>query len=256
VGVGLWRQELVRLWRSRIQAYGIYFIPAGIALLLLALHAWRSHRDLEFVVDARTRALSAAILEKDQLLKEVHHRVKNNMQIISSLIRMQERVETSPDDTIRRVQAMAIVHDLIYTHGEFASVDLAAYTSRLCEGMKSALGAGIRFETRLEPVTVALDRAMPFALILSEVVTNAARHAFPERRGTIAIDLAREGEEIELFVRDDGVGHDHAADARGFGMRLVKSLAVQLGAQVTYERRDGTLFRMSFPVEGPAPMGG
>jgi len=251
VGVGLGQQELYRLWRARLQSYGGYFIPAGFALLLLALYAWRSHRDLEHVVELRTEALSLAIAEKNQLLKEVHHRVKNNMQIISSLIRMQDRVQTSPDETIRRVQAMALVHDLIYTHDQFASVNLAAYAHRMLESMMRLNGGRIAFDLDLQPVTVALDRAMPFALILSEIVTNATRHAFPEGRGRIGITLHRQGDTIRLCVHDDGVGHNSEVDGRGFGMRLVKSLAVQLGAETEFTRENGTRFRMTFPIDGP-----
>jgi two-component system, sensor histidine kinase PdtaS len=260
VGVGLGRQELYRLWRTRIRAYGAYFIPAGIALLLLALYAWRSHRDLENVVEARTQALSAAIAEKDQLLKEVHHRVKNNMQIISSLIRMQERVQNSPEDTIRRVQAMAMVHDLIYTHGQFANVDLADYTKRVCESLRATTGRGIAFDMQLVSATVPLERAMPFALILSEVVTDAARRAAPDRLGCIVIGLSTHGGEIELSVADDGIGESSADDGTkkstameaDFGMRLVRSLAVQLDAKIDCDRSNGTHFRMTFPMEAPA----
>ena len=256
VGVGLGQQELYRLWRSRLQSYGGYFIPAGFALLLLALYAWRSHRDLEHVVELRTEALSRAIAEKNQLLKEVHHRVKNNMQIISSLIRMQERVQTSPDETIRRVQAMALVHDLIYTHDEFASVNLAAYAHRMLENLMKLNSGRIAFDLDLQPVTVALDRAMPFALILSEIVTNSTRHAFPEGRGRIGITLQRHDDTIQLCVHDDGIGHNPEVDGRGFGMRLVKSLAVQLGAETEFTRDNGTRFRMTFPIDGPsAPIG-
>jgi two-component system, sensor histidine kinase PdtaS len=249
VGFGLGEEELQRIWRTRLQSYGAYFIPTGFALLLLSLYAWRSHRNLEDTVELRTAALSSAIAEKNQLLKEVHHRVKNNMQIISSLIRMQERVQTSPDETIRRVQAMALVHDLIYTHDAFASVNLAAYAHRMLDSMKSVTGGNIVFDLDLEPVTVALDRAMPFALILSEIVTNATRHAFPERRGKITISLRREGGAIELCVSDDGIGHNSEVDGRGFGMRLVKSLAVQLGAEISFVRDEGTHFRMTFATD-------
>jgi two-component system, sensor histidine kinase PdtaS len=249
VGFGLGQQELHRLWRTRLQSYGAYFIPTGFVLLLLSLYAWRSHRDLEDIVELRTAALSSAIAEKNQLLKEVHHRVKNNMQIISSLIRMQERVQTSPNETIRRVQAMALVHDLIYSHDEFASVNLAAYAHRMLDTLRSSTRESIVFDLDLEPVTVALDRAMPFALILSEIVTNATRHAFPEGRGTVAISLRREGDRIELSVNDDGIGHNPEVDGRGFGMRLVKSLAVQLEADIDFARNDGTHFRMTFPID-------
>ncbi|MCC5978236.1 MAG: hypothetical protein JJU21_09255 [Salinarimonas sp.] len=246
---GLGRSDMLRIWLGRLGSYGGFFIPAAAALLVLALFAWRNHRELEDTVELRTHALSSAIAEKNQLLKEVHHRVKNNMQIISSLIRMQERVHTSPDETIRRVQAMALVHDLIYSHGDFASVNLAAYAHRLVEGVRRSRDEPLVFDLQLEPVTIALDRAMPFALILSEMVSNAASHAFPGEGSPITIVLRRDGDEIELCVDDDGEGNNPEIDGRGFGLRLIKSLAVQLGARLTYERRHGASFRLRFPVE-------
>lgn len=246
---GLGRSDMRGIWLGRLGSYAGFFIPAGAALLVLALFAWRNHRELEDTVELRTQALSSAIAEKNQLLKEVHHRVKNNMQIISSLIRMQERVHTSPDETIRRVQAMALVHDLIYSHGDFASVNLAAYAHRLVEGVRRGRDDPPEFDLQLEPVTIALDRAMPFALILSEVVSNAASHTFCEDASPITIVLRREGDEIELCVDDEGEGQNPEIDGRGFGLRLIKSLAVQLGASMTYERRHGAIFRLRFPVD-------
>jgi two-component system, sensor histidine kinase PdtaS len=251
VGYGIGEEDVVRRWFERLTAYGLYFIPAALALLVLAYYAWRSHEDLEMTVDLRTRALSGALGEREQLLKEVHHRVKNNMQIVSSLIRLQNRVGTSSEETIRRIQAMTLVHDLIYTQGQFASVDLAAYASRLAETLKNAHGDGLVFQLDLKPVAIALDRAMPFALILSEVVTNAIRHAFKERLGTIAIGLSETGGTVKLRIHDDGFGFNPEVDGRGFGLKLVQSLAVQLDATFSFEHDAGTTFAMTFPVKGP-----
>lgn len=252
VGYGFGQREVLQRWYERIAASGLYFIPAALALAILAFYAWRSHDDLEATVDLRTGALSAALAEREQLLKEVHHRVKNNMQIISSLIRMQERVGTSSEETIRRVQAMALVHDLIATQGEFAAVDLGAYTHRLIDTMRSGPGHGIAFEVEASPVAIVLDRAMPFALILSEVVTNAIRHAFKERRGTIEVSLSQGVGSVRLRVHDDGFGFNSEVDGRGFGLRLVESLAKQLDATLSFEREHGTTFTMTFPARAAA----
>lgn len=242
--------SLEAAWRSRLADYVVYFVPAVAALLFLGALAWRSHRALEEKVELRTRALSEAVAEKNQLLKEVHHRVKNNMQIVSSLIRMQERVDTSPEDTIRRVQAMALVHDLIYSHGEFASVNLGAYVRRLTETLSGATQPGTRvaFAHDLDHVAVTLDRAMPFALILSEVLTNTMRHAFPEGEGHVAITLDRLDGHAVLRVEDDGQGFDPQAHTDGFGLKLIRSLAVQLDARVRFEEGRGTVFVMEFPL--------
>ncbi|MGJ3264954.1 MAG: sensor histidine kinase [Salinarimonas sp.] len=255
------RSSLEAAWRSRLAGYVAYFVPAVAALLFLGALAWRSHRALEEKVELRTRALSEAVAEKNQLLKEVHHRVKNNMQIVSSLIRMQERVHTSPEETIRRVQAMALVHDLIYSHGEFASVNLGAYIRRLSETLAGAAAQGkrVRFAYDIDHVAVTLDRAMPFALILSEVLTNAMRHAFPEGEGHVMITLDRDGDAVELRVEDDGRGFDPRARTDGFGLKLIRSLAVQLDAEVRFEPGGvedgrGSVFVMAFPVEAvPQP---
>jgi two-component sensor histidine kinase/type II secretory pathway pseudopilin PulG len=252
VGYGFGEDEIRRRWYERLAAYGVYFIPAALGLVILAFYAWRSHDDLKATVELRTRALSDALAEREQLLKEVHHRVKNNMQIISSLIRMQERVGTSSDETIRRVQAMALVHDLIYTQGQFAAVDLAAYTHRLVDTLRNGPGHGITFNVDASPAEVMLDRAMPFALILSEVLTNAIRHAFKERRGRIDVALSQTDGSVRLRVHDDGFGFNPEVDGRGFGLQLVESLAKQLDASFAFERDQGTTFSLAFPAKTPA----
>jgi two-component system, sensor histidine kinase PdtaS len=233
----------------QMRAAALYFAPAIVALLILASWAWRSHEETESTVALRTRALSNALREKEQLLKEVHHRVKNNMQIISSLIRMQDRVKTSPEETIRRVQAMALVHDLIYTQGQFARVDLAAYARRLCETLKR-IGDRTTFDLSVERVTVSLDKAMPFALILSEVVSNAMKHAWRDTAGTITLTLSVHNGVAKLTVQDDGTNFNPEVDGRGFGLTLVESLSTQLDAITSFEREHGTTFHMTFRVDG------
>jgi two-component sensor histidine kinase len=231
-----------------MRASALYVAPAIVALLILAVWAWRNHEERESTVLLRTRALSNALHEKEQLLKEVHHRVKNNMQIIASLIRMQDRVKTAPEETIRRVQAMALVHDLIYTQGQYARVDLAAYSRRLCETLR-APGSRSTFDLRVERVCVPLDKAMPFALILSEVVTNAVKHAWRDAAGTIAVTLSAHAGVAKLTVQDDGTNFNPEVDGRGFGLTLVDSLSTQLDAVTSFEREHGTTFHMTFRVD-------
>lgn len=242
------RAEIDTVWQRRALGFAAYFVPAFVALLLLGSLAWRSHRELEETVALRTNALSQAVAEKDQLLKEVHHRVKNNMQIVSSLIRMQERLGGSSEDTVRRVQAMALVHDLVYSHGEFASVNLGAYARRLCETLAGACDHRHAFDLDLDHVAVTLDRAMPFALILTEVVTAALPVAGQE--GGLSIGLRRIDGRAVLTI--DGCGPDrHHARPDGFGMKLVDSLAVQLGARTAFAPREGVAFEMEFPLDDP-----
>jgi len=226
-----------------------YAIPAAFVLTALAIAAWQNRRELAAAVDTRTRALTDALNERDQLLKEVHHRVKSNMQIISSLIRMQDQVNTSPEETIRRIQALALVHDVVVVEGQFARVDLAALARRLCDTLAAIKPETIVFQLRVEPVPVGLDLAMPFALILSEVVTNAIKHAFRDMEGTIAVTITHRGEVAKLSVHDDGTGYNPELDGHGFGQTLIKLLGTQLDAMITIDRTEGTTFSMTFPVD-------
>jgi two-component system, sensor histidine kinase PdtaS len=245
VPVGLFVSVLLD---DEMRSSALYFAPAIVALLILALFAWRTREEMESTVALRTRALSNDLREKEQLLREVHHRVKNNMQIISSLIRVQDRVKTSPEETIRRVQAMALVHDLISTQGQFASVDLAAYARRLCETLRG-VGNRTTFDLRVERVTVPLDKAMPFALILSEVVANAMKHAWRDTAGTVTLTLSAHDGVAKLTVQDDGTNFNPEVDGRGFGLTLVDSLSTQLDAITSFEREHGSTFHMTFRVD-------
>jgi two-component sensor histidine kinase len=248
-------EDLRAAWRERMARMALYFAPAAGLLAALAYFAWRSHVRLEEAVALRTRALSSAITERETLLREVHHRVKNNMQIISSMIRLQDRMATQPTETVRRIQAMAMVHELVYAAtGPVTKIDLAAYGERLCKTLEASGGGEVTFHLDLEPIHLDLERAMPFALILSEVATNAFRHAYPEAEGRIDVVLRREGDEVELCVHDDGRGFNPEIDARdGFGLRLVRSLAVQLGADYAFDRGTGTRFTMRFRLGNPNP---
>ncbi|KAA2236261.1 sensor histidine kinase [Salinarimonas soli] len=250
-------EELQAAWRARVARTALYFAPAAGLLAALAYFAWRSHVRLEEAVALRTRALSAAITERESLLREVHHRVKNNMQIISSMIRLQDRVATQPTETVRRIQAMAMVHELVYAAtGPVTKIDLGAYAERLCRTLEAGGGGGVRFALSLEPIHIDLERAMPFALILSEAATNAFRHAYPAGEGRIEVALRARRGEVELCVHDRGQGFNPEIDARGgFGLKLIGSLSVQLGAVHRFERGMGTRFTMTFPLEAPEASG-
>jgi two-component sensor histidine kinase len=250
-------EDLEALWWSRVERVSLFFAPAAALLAALAFFAWRSHGRLEETVAMRTRALSAALDERDLLLREVHHRVKNNMQIISSMIRLQDRVRTEPGETVRRIQAMAMVHELIYaTAGPVTQIDIAAYAERLCAAIEASdRTSDVRFALDLEPIRLDLERAMPFALILSEAATNAYRHAYPHGEGRVEVVLRRRDERVELCVHDTGRGFNPEVDVgTGFGLKLIRSLSIQLGADHAFDREDGTRFTLTFPLR-PATAG-
>jgi two-component sensor histidine kinase len=223
--------------------------------------------ELETRVRARTRELEAAnarletaLREKQVLLQEVHHRVKNNLQVISGLLSMQAR-HGPPElasyfrDSLERIRVMGRVHDQLHRAEDASSFDLAGYLEQLCANLGEVYGiASARISCRLEvaPARVDLDLATPLVLIVNEVIANALKHAFPGgREGAITISLQRREDEVVLVVRDDGIGLP-AERAQGggssMGLKLIEMLASQIAAKVEIVRECGTRMTLILPV--------
>jgi two-component sensor histidine kinase/CHASE1-domain containing sensor protein len=193
------------------------------------------------------------------LLREVHHRVKNNLQVIASLLVMQgqgsgdERVRRALELTRDRVHAMALVHDRMHKTEGIAegTVDLARYADDLVQHLFARSGRDrIEVITETRPVRVSLDRAVPSGLVLNELLTNVIQHAFPPpRRGRVTVRVGPVDGGVELAVIDDGVGLPPglAVDtAQTLGFEIVTALAGQLGATVTVGRDGGTAIALRF----------
>jgi PAS domain S-box-containing protein len=206
------------------------------------------------------RALRASLREKEILLKEVHHRVKNNLQVISSLLNLQASYLPTPElrgllaESQARVQSIALVHEQLYQSHDLAHIDFEAYIRVLVGGVFQAqtrLGQPIGCVIEASHILLDVDTSVPCGLIVNELITNALKHAFPgERGGQIVVRLARlSAERYELCVSDDGIGLPEKLDPRNttsLGLELVFTLAEQLAAEVTVERKHGTLFRFQF----------
>ncbi len=206
----------------------------------------------------------ASLREKEALLKEIHHRVKNNLQVISSLIGLQsahiregQEVQGALADMQNRIKSMAIVHEKLYRSENFEGIDFGEYIAGMIESIsKSMLSAdrGIRILTGTEPVILGIDSAIPCGLILNELITNAAKHAFPEgRTGHITAGIREEeGGLVSIFVSDNGVGlpADFDPDSGStLGIRLVQILTKQLGGTLSIATGSGTEFRVTFKNE-------
>lgn len=214
-------------------------------------------------------ALRRSLTEKEVLLREIHHRVKNNLQVVSSLLSLQThyvvdaRTRELLHDSEARVRTIALVHERLYQSRDFASVDLGDYVGALVSGIQDATGAaqrGVAFEIDTGRVALSIDRAIPCGLIINELVTNALKHAFPGgRRGRVRVALDRVGEaRVRLVVEDDGIGLPEGLDPRrsgGLGLELVFTFAEQLRAEVEISGERGLCFRMVFdaPAPGVAP---
>jgi PAS domain S-box-containing protein len=215
-------------------------------------------------LSASERQLRASLREKDVLLREAHHRVKNNLQVISSMLHLQSRyvADEAARDALResrgRVRTIALVHEELYRSSDMGSIDLGAYLQSLVRGIVAAYDAsvrGIAVEVPSASARVGVDTAMHCGLVVHELVTNAFKHAFPGgRRGRITIALRREGDDHVLSVTDDGVGFPDGLDVRAtqtLGLQLVRSLAEQLGGSVTMTRGAGTAVAVRFPTPPP-----
>jgi len=210
-------------------------------------------------VEERTRDLR----EKEVMLKEIHHRVKNNLQVISSLVSLQ--ADGSQDETVRevlrdvtyRVRSMALVHEKLYQSADLARVDFAEYARSLLSYLWRAHGvaaAAVRLTLDLEPVLLPIDTAIPCGLILNELAGNALKHAFRGRsEGEVAVSLHHCADDIiRLRVADNGVGLPAGLDWRqapSLGLRLVQLLSRQIGAGVEAGGEKGTEFEIAFSVK-------
>tara|TARA_R110002096_G_scaffold77896_12_gene183530 strand:- start:30113 stop:32779 length:2667 start_codon:yes stop_codon:yes gene_type:complete len=218
-----------------------------------------ANRELEKRVDERTKALQATVREREVLLQEVHHRVKNNLQIISSLMNLQIRqVEKGPalealQDCRGRIEAIAVVHERLYQSDDYAKVPFSDYAESFVTAIFRATGVGGRIQANMEVerIDLPVDTAITVGLIINELVTNAIKHAFPDgREGVIAVKLAPHGVgQIRLIVRDTGVGLakvDSDGSEQSMGMMLVETLVEQLEGELTISTDGGTRFSIVF----------
>ncbi len=206
--------------------------------------------------------LRLALREKEALLKEIHHRVKNNLQIVSSLLGLQSRaipdaaVRKIFDDSQNRISSMALLHECLYHAENFSEVDFPQYVTQLAGNLFQAYGVPsgrIALKTSFDKVSLALDTAVPCGLIINELVSNSLKYAFPEdRQGEVRIDLrGQPGNMAQLVVADNGVGLADNVDwrnSRSLGLRLVRSLSQQLGATIEVKSQEGTEVQLTFPV--------
>ena len=211
------------------------------------------------------RKLARELDAKNLLLKEIHHRVKNNMQVVSSLLSLEsdciddEQAKAVFIECQTQVQSMALVHEQIYRGSSLEGVEAGAYFERLAEYLGGVHDSGSRritIDVRADDLVLPLDTAMPLSIITTELVSNSFKHAFPDSRsGTVTISLARDGDSYDFSVADDGVGYETTGLSRvpgkrkGIGMDLVEALAGQIGGTMERRQSNGAIVAIRFPVE-------
>ncbi len=220
-----------------------------------------ARRDVE-ANRTRISELEAALAEKTQLLHEVDHRVKNNLQTVSSLMLLKARrvrskaVRQALLDMAERVGALAAVHRLMYAEGERSTFDVTAFITDIAGDLMAGTTPGqIDLKLVLAPLETPLAKAAPLALLLNELLTNALRHAFPRgRKGRLTVATERRAEGGRIIVEDDGVGMGQEMPAEAFGRSLAEMLARQIGATLTWEdAAPGTRVTVLLPPMAAAP---
>ncbi|PDW04336.1 sensor histidine kinase [Candidatus Viridilinea mediisalina] len=218
-------------------------------------------RDITSGREAELR-LRSSLAEKEILLKEIHHRVKNNLQVIASMLRLQSDQIADPYvrdlflESQRRVRAMALVHERLYQSPDLARINLALYVRSLVADLQRAfhsLAAHVVFHSEVEVIQVDVDQAMALGLILNELIANCLKHAFPAgQAGTITISARRRpGEALLLTVADNGTGLPAELDPEqtaSMGLQIVTALATQIGGTLTWCGHPGTCVTLKVPA--------
>jgi two-component sensor histidine kinase len=238
----------------------VQWLTLGIAGLL-GLFAFSFYKNAA----ARKKAnalLSAKNAENELLFKEIHHRVKNNLEVVSSLLALQSAQVDDPNvkdamlEGQNRVQSIGIVHQKLYQGENLAAVEMKDYFLNLSDSILDSFGADDRvsIECAMNQLELDIDTAVPLGLIVNEVLTNALKYAFPDgRKGRIQINLQKKDDNtLQLSIADDGVGKSGAIKGTGFGGQLVSLLTKQLGGELREEVKSGTMIYLDFKVKKAA----
>ncbi len=214
------------------------------------------------------RKLRQASTQQELLMQEIHHRVKNNLQIIASLLNLQASRIKQPEAKAEfqsardRIRALATLHRHLYAHGELHTINMRAFLYELCGQLLQAIGDGaprdeqrVTLEIEAPELQISSDQAVPIALIVTEAVSNAAKYAFPGgRRGHIRVRLTLIGDDARLEIEDDGVGipagraETETGVRDGLGRQLIRGFARQLGAKLSMTEDNGTRYVVDIPL--------
>jgi PAS domain S-box-containing protein len=213
------------------------------------------NEDLERGIAERTEKLNASLEEKVLLLREIHHRVNNNLQILISILNLQSRNSTDENvrvalkEALNRVRAMALVHEKLYRSADIGKIELEEYIRYLTDNLINSFemkGRGIKFTADIQGIFLDINTAVPVGLIINELVSNSLKHAFPGgKRGEISLTITRGDALLTIVYKDTGIGIPADLDwcnAKSLGLRLIISLVEQLQGTIELDRSAGTAF--------------
>ena len=250
---------------GKVKTYVLYALGI-VVLLLISLYIWnttlrkqiRIRKKAEFDLSNSLELISQQNSEKEILLKEIHHRVKNNLQIVYSLLNMQSR-EIKNEDVLMvlsegktRIKAMSLVHQVLYQSDNLSEVNINKYIKSLKKSVASIYfneKKDIKVNIEVENVTLSLEKSIPFGLILNELLTNSYKHAFVNRvSGEISISITKNQNMYSFVYKDNGVGLENLniLDHKTLGMRLISRLSNQLNTQATLKNENGIAVKFNF----------
>lgn len=247
--------SLVRSRNQRnlfISGFAIVLIVAG-----LLFYQYRSKKRTSEILSTKNEQISASLAEREILLKEIHHRVKNNLQVISSLLYLQAEslTDEAAIDAVRqgqhRVEAMGLIHQRLYSTEDVRGVDIQGYFEQLCEEILTVFGSEdseIDYQVETNQLKLDIDTVIPLGLIVNELITNAIKYAFPEREeGKITINVNHEGGKLIVLVKDNGIGmtEESLKKVNSFGWKMMRSLSRKLEAEIEIKNDSGTTVELT-----------
>ncbi len=252
------KEATIELQQKQIsQQKEIQWLGAGVVLLLIGLLAFSfiSYRNRS----KSNRLLATKNAENELLLKEIHHRVKNNLEVVSSLLALQSAQIDDPNtkeamlEGQNRVHSIGIVHQKLYQGKNLGAIEMKEYFLNLSESILDSFGAEerIKIELAMEKLDVDIDTAVPLGLIVNELLTNTLKYAFPERqKGNVRIRLEKKANgSLHLEVSDNGIGKSGITHGTGFGGQLISLLTQQLSGEMREEIKNGTKIFFDFNLD-------
>lgn len=208
-------------------------------------------------ISQQNEVINQALKEKDMLLKEIHHRVKNNLQVISSLLGIQTRnvqdqaARDALNEGRNRVLTMSLIHQNLYQLGNFTGIEVASYFQKLVENLFATYNISeekITLKSQIDQLILDVDTVIPLGLVLNELISNSLKHAFPNGRGSIKVELQEKDQRLHLLVADNGVGVEQSQIIAGstYGYELIQALVDKLDGQLTIDNQQGTDVRVIF----------
>ncbi|TAE52333.1 MAG: sensor histidine kinase, partial [Bacteroidetes bacterium] len=231
---------------------GLTLVALLAGLLFVQGHRRRKTNEL---LSAQKSEIELKSKQNELLLKEIHHRVKNNLQTISSLLHLQSAhikdadVKQAVAAGQHRVESMALIHQKLYQRENLAAIEMKDYLSNLVQSLIDTFDADperIRFDLNMPELELDVDTAVPLGLIVNELITNSLKYAFPDgREGTITVSLQKNDDRLELLVADNGVGTANVKTGTAFGSQLVGLLSAQLGGTLEQGTEKGYWTRLT-----------